>query len=108
MKFDFFSESTPSLVGADISTSAVKMVALSRGSKNGYHLEGYSIASMPKGAIVDGNIVNLEQVSDAVQLAWELLGSNEKKMALALPSSAVITKKVLLISLPSERMWWSL
>jgi len=97
LKFDFFSDSTPSLIGVDISTSAVKMVELSSSAKKGYHLEGYSVAAVPKDAIVDGNIVSLEQVSDAIQVAWKLLGTSEKNVALALPSSAVITKKVLLM-----------
>ncbi|MFW5431876.1 MAG: pilus assembly protein PilM [Methylophilaceae bacterium] len=96
MKFDFFSESTPPLIGVDISTSAVKMVELSGGAKGAYHVVGYSVAALAKEAIVDGNVVGLEQVSDAVKLAWKLLGSKEKRAALALPSSAVITKKVLL------------
>ncbi len=95
MKFDFFNESTPPLVGVDISTTAVKMVELSGNSKGGYRLEGYSVAAIPKDAIVDGNVAGLEQVSDAVKLAWKLLGSREKRAALALPSSAVITKKVM-------------
>jgi type IV pilus assembly protein PilM len=80
----------------DISTSAVKMVELSSAGKGSYRLEGYSIAAIPKDAITDGNIVGLEQVSDAVKLAWKLLGSREKRAALALPSAAVITKKVLM------------
>lgn len=96
MKFDFFNESTPPLIGVDISTSAVKMVELSATGKGSYRLEGYSIASIPKDAIVDGNVSGLEQVSDAVKLAWKLLGSREKRAALALPSAAVITKKVLM------------
>ena len=96
MKFDFFNESTPPLIGVDISTSAVKMVELSSTGKGSYRLEGYSIASIPKDAIVDGNVSGLEQVSDAVKLAWKLLGSREKRTALALPSAAVITKKVLM------------
>lgn len=96
MKFDFFNESTPPLIGVDISTSAVKMVELSAHGKGGYRLEGYSIAAIPKDAIVDGNITGLEQVSDAVKLAWKLLGTREKRAALALPSAAVITKKVLM------------
>ena len=96
MKFDFFNESTPPLIGVDISTSAVKMVELSATGKGTYRLEGYSIASIPKDAIVDGNVSGLEQVSDAVKLAWKLLGSREKRAALALPSAAVITKKVLM------------
>ncbi len=96
MKFDFFNESTPPLIGVDISTSAVKMVELSASGKGTYRLEGYSIASIPKDAIVDGNVSGLEQVSDAVKLAWKLLGSREKRTALALPSAAVISKKVLM------------
>ncbi len=96
MKFDFFDESTPPLIGVDISTSAVKMVELSSAGKGAYRLEGYSIAAIPKDAIVDGNVSGLEQVSDAVKLAWKLLGSREKRAALALPSAAVITKKVLM------------
>ena len=96
MKFDFFNDSTPALIGVDISTSAVKMVELSASGKGTYRLEGYSIAAIPKDAILDGNIVGLEQVSDAVKLAWKLLGSREKRTALALPSAAVITKKVMM------------
>ena len=96
MKFDFFNDSTPPLIGVDISTTAVKMVELSASGKGAYRLEGYSIAAIPKDAIVDGNISSLEQVSDAVKLAWKLLGSREKRTALALPSAAVITKKVMM------------
>jgi type IV pilus assembly protein PilM len=96
LKFDFFNESTPPLIGVDISTSSVKMVELSSTGKGSYRLEGYSIAAIPKDAIVDGNVSGLEQVSDAVKLAWKLLGSREKRTALALPSAAVITKKVLM------------
>ena len=95
MKFDFFNESTPPLIGVDISTTAVKMVELSNSGKGSYRLEGYSVAAIPKDAVLDGNIAGLEQVSDAVKLAWKLLGSREKRAALALPSSAVITKKVM-------------
>lgn len=96
MKFDFFNDSTPPLIGVDISTSAVKMVELSSTGKGAYRLEGYSIAAIPKDAIVDGSIAGLEQVSDSIKLAWKLLGSREKRTALALPSAAVITKKVLM------------
>ena len=98
MKFDFFNKDNPPIVGVDISTSAVKMVELSSNGKGTYRLEGYSITSIPKDAIVDGNVSSLEQVSDAVKLAWKLLGSREKRAALALPASAVITKKVMMLA----------
>ena len=94
MKFDFFSNKTPPLIGVDISSSFVKMVELSSPSKDVYKLEGYSISPIAKDAIVDGNITGLEQVSDAIKMAWKLLNTRERRVALALPSSSVITKKV--------------
>ena len=96
MKFDFFKEVTPPLVGVDISSSAVKMVEIIETGKDAYRLEGYAITPLPKDAVVDGNIMQLEQVADAVKRAWKLLGTREKRAALALPSAAVITKKVIM------------
>jgi type IV pilus assembly protein PilM len=96
LKFDFFNEKTPPLIGVDISSSAVKMVELSSTAKGVYRLEGYSIAPIAKDAIVEGNISGLEQVSESIKMAWRLLNSREKRAALALPSAAVITKKVLM------------
>jgi type IV pilus assembly protein PilM len=96
LKFNFFNEKTPPLIGVDISSSAVKMVELSSTAKGVYRLEGYSIAPIAKDAIVEGNISGLEQVSESIRMAWRLLNSREKRAALALPSAAVITKKVLM------------
>jgi type IV pilus assembly protein PilM len=46
--------------------------------------------------MVDGNVGDLEKVADAMKQAWKQLGSREKRVALALPASAVISKKVLM------------
>ncbi|MDX1915955.1 MAG: pilus assembly protein PilM [Methylophilus sp.] len=94
MKFDFFTEKTPPLIGVDISSTLVKMVELSSSAKGVYRLEGYSVASIAKDAIIEGNISGLDQVSESIRMAWKLLNSREKRVALALPSAAVITKKV--------------
>lgn len=96
MKFSLFTESTPPLIGIDISSTSVKMVELSSDARGGYKLEGYSIAPLSKDAVVDGGVADIEKVADAIKHAWRLLGSREKRVALALPSSAVITKKVLM------------
>ena len=96
MKFDFFTERMPPLIGVDISSTSVKMVELSEGSKGSHRLESYAIAPMGKDAVVDGNITDLDQVVDAIQRAWKLLGTREKRLALALPAAAVISKKVLM------------
>lgn len=51
---------------------------------------------LAKDVIVDGNINDLEKVADAMKQAWKLLGTREKRSALALPAAAVISKKVMM------------
>lgn len=96
MKFSLFTESTPPLVGIDISSTSVKMVELAKDSRGGYKLEAYAIAPLPAEAMADGNVSDIGKVADAIKLAWKALGTREKHAALALPSSAVISKKVLM------------
>jgi type IV pilus assembly protein PilM len=96
LKFDFFKERTPPVIGVDISSAYVKMVELGSAGKGEYKLEGYAIAPLSKDAVVDGNVAELDNVVDAIKRAWKLLGSREKRVALALPAAAVITKKVLM------------
>jgi len=93
LNLDFLKPKAPPLIGVDISTSAVKMVEL---SETGKHLavERYVIEPLPKDAIADGNIANLEVVGEAVKRAWRMLGSRVRNVALALPTAAVITKKI--------------
>ena len=94
---DFLSTTTPPLIGVDISSSSVKMVELSETSKkSGYIVERYAIEALPKDAITDGNINDLDAVSESVQLAWKRLGTRIKNVSMALPAAAVITKKILL------------
>jgi type IV pilus assembly protein PilM len=94
---DFLQTKTPPLVGVDIGTSSVKMVELSRLPKNaGYMVERYAIEPLPKDAVSDGNINNLDAVSESLRHAWKRLGGKIKNVGLALPAGAVITKKILL------------
>lgn len=98
MKFNFFKEKTPPLIGVDISSTSIKMVELSDDGRGGYRLDGYSSAPLAKDAMTDGGVGDLEKVADAIRQAWKLLGSREKRVALALPASAVISKKVLMMA----------
>lgn len=99
MAFDFgalfFSQNQP-LVGLDLSSSSVKLVELSGSAAAGFRLEKYAIEPLPKGAITDGNVENLDAVSEAVKRAWKKSGTKFKHVALALPSAAVITKRIML------------
>lgn len=96
MKFDFFKETTPPMIGVDISSASVKMVELSGDSPANCRLENYAIVPLAKDSVVDGNIAGLEQVGSAVERAWKLLGTREKRVAMALPAAAVISKKVMM------------
>lgn len=94
---DFLHTKTPPMIGVDISASSVKMVELSElPKKAGYVVERYAIEPLPKDAVTDGNINNLDAVSECLQRAWKRLGSRIKNVSLALPAAAVITKKIML------------
>jgi type IV pilus assembly protein PilM len=89
-----FKSKAPPLIGCDISSSSVKLVEIVEAGRNVYRVERYSIEPLPRDAVVDGNINNLEAVSDCLKRGWKRMGTNIKGLALALPSAAVITKKI--------------
>lgn len=93
---DFFRRSSAPLVGVDISASSVKLVELAAGAKTALRLERYAIEPIERGAVVDGNIENPEAVADALVRALRRSGCRAKLAALALPSAAVISKRLTL------------
>jgi type IV pilus assembly protein PilM len=84
------------LIGVDISSTAVKMVELVDAGKGQPRVERYAIEPLPKDALLDGNFSSLEAVADTLQRCWKRLGSSTRFVAMALPTSAVITKKITL------------
>jgi len=86
-------KSTP-LIGLDISTTGVRMVELSENSAKQLCLERYAFESLPRGAVTDGNIENIEQVSDAIRRVIKKSGAKIRNVALGMPPAAVITKKI--------------
>lgn len=84
------------LIGLDISSFAVKMVELADNGHGDLRIEHYAIEPLPKDAVVDGNIANLEATAETVERCWKRLSTSTKYVALALPSAAVITKKITL------------
>ena len=95
MKFDLFTAKAPPLFGLDLSSSAVKMVELVDGGKSGYRVERYAIEPLPRDSVVDGNISNLEAVTDSVKRCHARMGTRTKHVAMAVPSGAVISKKII-------------
>ena len=105
MAFDFgalFGRKSPPLIGLDISSSGVKLVELSEAGKNSLKLECFASEPLPRGAVVDGNIENIDQVSDAIARAWKKSGTRVKLVAMGMPPASVITKKITLPANLSE------
>jgi len=95
MAFDLFKPKAPPLFGLDISSSSVKMVEIVDAGKGAYRIERYAIEPLPRDAIVDGNISNLEAVTESVRRAHKRLATRTKHVAMAVPTGAVITKKII-------------
>jgi type IV pilus assembly protein PilM len=92
---DFFQRKSPSLIGVDIASTSLKLVELTETGKGTYRLERYAIEPLPRETVTDGNISNLDQVSDALKRAWKRMGSRNRLVAMALPAAMVITKKII-------------
>ena len=90
-----FKPKAPPLIGADVSSSGVKMVELAAAGPGRFRIERYAIEPLAKDSVVDGNINNLDAVSEALKRCHKRLGTNIKNLALALPNAAVISKKIL-------------
>jgi type IV pilus assembly protein PilM len=95
MNLDIFSPKAPPLFGLDISSSSVKMLEIVEAGKGAYRVERYVIEPLPRDATVDGNISNLESVVEAVKRGYKRLGTRAKHVAMAVPTGAVITKKII-------------
>ncbi|MEO5565275.1 MAG: pilus assembly protein PilM [Luteimonas sp.] len=91
-------KSQPQKIAVDISSTAVKLLQLSRAGDR-YRVEHYAIEPLPANAVVDKNIVEIEAVGDAIRRAMARCGSKAKHAIGAVAGSAVIIK---LIPMPVE------
>ena len=77
------------MIGLDISSSSVKLVELSQSNDGQYILERFASEPFEKGWIADGQIEKFDKVVTKS-------GTKTKHVAMAMPQSAVITKKIVL------------
>lgn len=84
------------MLGLDISSSSVKLVELGRDNSGNLVLERCAIVPLERGWITDGHIEKFDEVADAVRRLVKISGTKTKNVAMALPPSAVITKKIIL------------
>ncbi len=95
---EFFKSKASSLVGLDISSTAIKLLELSQ-SGSRYRVESYSVVPLPPHAVVEKSIADVESVGAAINRGVKKSSTKSKNAAVAVAGSAVITK---VISLPSN------
>ncbi len=86
------------LIGVDISSTAVKLIQLSRVG-NRFRVDHYAVEPLPPNAVVEKNIVEVEAVGEAIRRAMTRAGSKALHAAAAVAGSAVITK---IIPMPGD------
>ncbi|UAY75872.1 pilus assembly protein PilM [Pseudoxanthomonas sp. X-1] len=90
-------KSQSALLGVDISSTAVKLLQLTRVG-NRFRVEHYAVEPLPPNAVVEKNIVEVEAVGEAIRRAVNRAGTKVKHAA-AVAGSAVITK---IIPMPAD------
>ncbi len=96
-----FGNKKKSLLGIDISSSSIKTVELvCKGDK--ITLKAFDIMSLPDGAVVDKNIVDVSAVGEALKASITRLGSKVSHAAAAVSGASVITKIIHVSSALSE------
>lgn len=88
-----FARKQPPLVGIDISSSAVKVLELTKDGEH-YRVERYAVEPLPQNAVVEHAITEVEQVAEAVERAVKRSGTRLRHAALAVPAANVITKVI--------------
>lgn len=91
------SQRNKSLLGIDISSTAIKLIELSKtstASTNHYRVEHYAIESLPLNAVSEKKIADPDVVGQTIRKALVKSGSKSRRAAIAVAGSAVITKVI--------------
>jgi type IV pilus assembly protein PilM len=86
----------PAMIGLDVSSSSVKLVELGQSANGEYVVERFGAESFEKGWITDGQIEKFDEVAEAVKRVVQKSGTKTRQVVMAMPQSAVITKKIML------------
>lgn len=91
-----FNRHQPPLLGVDVSSSSVMLVELSRDKAGSLVLDRCAIEPLAAGWVTDGNIEKFDEVAEVVRRLVKKSGTRTQNVAMALPPSAVISKKIIL------------
>jgi type IV pilus assembly protein PilM len=87
----FFGRESRELMALDISSTRVKLLALS-GEPGRYQIEAYASENLPAGAIADNQVAEPELVGQTISRAVQRSGTRLRQAAVSVSGSAVISK----------------
>ena len=88
-----FGQSKQSLIGIDVSSSACKVLELSKADDH-IRVERYAVEPLPQNSVVEHAITEVEQVAQAVERAVKRSGTRCRHAAVAVAGAHVITKTI--------------
>src|SRR2546427_1463866 len=91
-----------SLLGLDIGSHSIKAVELETRSNKGHRLVNWGISQPLTEAIVDGEVMDRELVTDASSNLHESRGIKSKNVVAAVSGRAVIVKRIMMNKLSPE------
>ncbi len=102
--FSIFQRKKPAIIGLDISSTAIKLLELSKTSSMGrggaqFRVESYAVEPLQENAVVEKNIADVNAVGESIRNVVKRSGSRAKHVAVAVSGSAVITK---IITMPAS------
>ena len=102
MLSSLWKKKTSLMVGIDIGSHSIKAVLLSQ-NDTGYVLETVAVEVMPRGAIVDREIQDIEAVGKVVAKIRKKISSSVIQAASAVSGQTVITVSYTHLTLPTNR-----
>lgn len=88
-----FNKKADTLLGIDMSSTSVKLLALSRQGAR-YRVEAYAVEPLPANAVIEKNIAELDAVGQALSRVLIKARTRLRNVAVAVAGSAVITKTI--------------
>lgn len=95
---DLFKPKQQAVLGLDISSTAIKLLELSRNGDR-VRVESYAVEPLPANSVIEKNIADVDAVGEAIKRAVKRSASRTKLAAVAVAGSAVITK---IIAMPAS------
>lgn len=93
-----FPTSRRGLIGIDITSATVKLLEL-KPTRDNYQVESYAVRPLPEGTVVERRIQDIDAVASVLSRAVDHARPSTRKVAVAVPASAAITR---LLTFPVE------